>query len=110
MKYGAGSALPSEVMARSNSCCKVFIRTESVFPFGASVDCAPAERDKVAKTSHRKENFNADMLWKSLPEFCRGSTLPKHRYRKEDSHRSPERSDGALPSEYVSYGSRKTSF
>src|SRR5438270_12208313 len=61
MKYGAGSALPSEAMARSNSCCMVRKRIGSAAPAAPSCPCR-AETAKRHKTRARNKDFKNDIV------------------------------------------------
>src|SRR5437899_5735572 len=59
MKYGAGSALLSELMARSSSCCRVRNNTGSVAP-AAAVCPSNAGADK-ASSKERNKDLTDDM-------------------------------------------------
>src|SRR5450755_5145873 len=67
MKYGAGSALASDVMARSSSCCRILIRTGS--PAWLELLCwENAGMEKMARNSQTNKYLGDDMIRFSLPE------------------------------------------
>src|SRR5215468_9392265 len=67
MKYGAGSALLSEVMARSSSCCRVRISTVSPLALERSCPRTPGaiSPDKIRA---RNEDLKDSIVLKSVPE------------------------------------------
>jgi hypothetical protein len=61
MKYGAGSALLNDDMARFSSCCMMVIRTGSGFVVG--LDWAEAaETENEAKSAPKRKNLENDMI------------------------------------------------
>src|SRR6476620_3581585 len=67
MKYGAGSALLREVMARSSSCCMVRSNTGSVAP-AAAVCPSSAGAAGRARRRQRNKDFKDDMATVSVPQ------------------------------------------
>ena len=67
MKYGAGSALLKDDIARSSSCCKVRIRTVSVLRLELAWPRA-AETDSAAKSRPESKDLGANMVSTSVPE------------------------------------------
>src|SRR5215469_16578348 len=67
MKYGAGSALLSEVIARSSSCCRVRISTVSPFALERSCPRTPGaiSPDKIRA---KNEGLKDSIVLKSVPE------------------------------------------
>src|SRR5438270_13542693 len=66
MKYGAGSALLSELIARSSSCCSVCSSTGSLAPAAAVCpSMAGADKDN---SRQRKYDFKDDMAKRSVPQ------------------------------------------
>src|SRR6185437_12988313 len=64
MKYGAGSALLNDVIARSNSCCKVFNRTGSALLLLLLV-CALTQQAGMARNkSQIKKGLKDCMVWR----------------------------------------------
>src|SRR6476661_572080 len=72
MKYGAGSALPSDVMARSSSCCRVCSNTGSLAPAAA---VCPGNAGAV--NSKRKKQRNKDFTNDMATDECTSSV--RHR-------------------------------
>src|SRR5689334_21578589 len=72
MKYGAGSALPSDVMARSSSCCRVCSNTGSLAPAAA---VCPGSAGTV--NSKRKKQRNKDFTNDMATDECTSSV--RHR-------------------------------
>src|SRR5579864_42207 len=60
MKYGAGSALLSELIARSSSCCSVCSNTGSLAP-AAAVCASTAGTADTNSSRQRKYDFRDDM-------------------------------------------------
>src|SRR5689334_7452657 len=67
MKYGAGSALLREVIARSSSCCRVRISTVSPFALERSCPRTPGaiSQDKIRAMN---EGLKDSIVLKSVPE------------------------------------------
>src|SRR6266853_3220616 len=60
MKYGAGSALLSEAIARSSSCCNVLSRTGSAAP-GAGVSPGSIGAANNQRKRQKNTDFNDDI-------------------------------------------------
>src|SRR5579859_540699 len=90
MKYGAGSALLSDVMARSSSCCSVCNNTGSLAPAAAvcpgSAGTANSERKR-----QRNKDFTDDMATDECTSSfrhrkCYLRCLPQSRAKARDPY------------------------
>src|SRR5579864_2002785 len=90
MKYGAGSALLSDVMARSSSCCRVCNNTGSLAP-AAAVCPSNAGAANSERIRQRNKDFTDDMATDECTSSFRHRTcyvrcLPQSRAKARDPY------------------------